>query len=66
MRDEYDFAEAQKGRFYHDGAVLRPPVHLDPDVLEFLSARARSYGLSLSQLVNAMLKQDIELIQAVD
>ena len=66
VRDEYDFSKAQRGRFHHDGAVLAAPLHLDPDVLEFLSARAKSFGLSLSELVNALLRKEIDLITAED
>jgi hypothetical protein len=64
MRDEYDFSNAERGRFHRPGAVLTPPVHLDPEVLEFLTARAKARGVSLSELVNALLKKDIELIEA--
>lgn len=44
MRDEYDFAAAQRGRFSRPDAILSPPVHLAPEVLAFLSARARKRG----------------------
>jgi hypothetical protein len=66
MKDEYDFSRAERGRFYRPNAVLIPPVHLDPEVLAFLSARADARGVSLSDLVNALLKKDIELIEAVE
>jgi len=66
MKDEYDFSKAQRGRFYRPDAVLNPPVHLDPEVLAFLTARAEARGISLSELVNALLKKDIELIEAAE
>jgi len=64
MRDEYDFSKGERGRFHRSDAVLNPPVHLDSEVLEFLTARAKARGISLSELVNALLKKDIELIEA--
>jgi hypothetical protein len=64
MRDEYDFSKGERGRFHRPGAVLNPPVHLDPEVLEFLTARAKARGVSVSELVNTLLKKDIELIEA--
>ena len=64
MRDEYDFSKAERGKFYRHGAMLVPPVHLDPEVLAFLTARAQARGVSLSELVNALLKKSIELIEA--
>ena len=62
MKDEYDFSNAERGRFYRADAVLAPPVLLDPVVLTFLSARAEARGVSLCELVNALLKKGIELI----
>jgi hypothetical protein len=66
MKDEYDFSKAERGKFYRPGAVLIPPVHLDPEVLAFLTARAEARGVSLSELVNALLKKEIELIEAAE
>ena len=66
MKDDYDFSKAERGRFYRADAILTPPVHLDPDVLAFLTARAAARGVSLSELVNALLKKDIELIEAAE
>jgi hypothetical protein len=66
MKDEYDFSKAERGKFYRGDATLVPPVHLDPEVLAFLTARAQARGVSLSELVNALLKKDIELIEAAE
>src|ERR1041385_6242378 len=49
MRDEYDFSQSERGRFYRKDAVLSPPVHLDAYVLTFLTARAAARGLSAGQ-----------------
>ncbi len=65
MKDEYDFSAATRGKFYREGAVLVAPIHLDPEVRAFLAARAAARGKSLSDLVNELLKKDIELIEAV-
>jgi hypothetical protein len=64
MKDEYDFFKAERGRFHRLEAVLTSPVHLDPDVLAFLTSHAEARGVSLSELVNTLLKKDIELIEA--
>jgi hypothetical protein len=66
MKEEYDFSNAERGKFYRADAVLVPPVHLEAEVLAFLSARAAARGVSLSELVNALLKKDIELIEAAE
>ena len=66
MKDEYDFSKAERGKFYRANAALALPVHLDPEVLAFLSAHAQARGISLSQLVNALLRKDIALIEAAE
>jgi hypothetical protein len=64
MKDEYDFLTAKRGKFFREGARLVPPIHLDPEVFDHLSKRALAHGVSLSSLVNTLLKKDIELIDA--
>ena len=64
MKDEYDFSKGQRGKFHREGLELIPPVHLEPDVLKYLQARAEARGTPLSHLVNQLLKKNIELIEA--
>jgi predicted HicB family RNase H-like nuclease len=63
MQPEYDFAGSERGKFYRADAVLVPPVRLEPEVLAYLMARAEARGVSLSRIVNDLLKKDIELIE---
>lgn len=65
MKEEYDFSKAERGKFYRNGIVLVPPVHLEPEILSYLSPLAEARGVSLSALVNELLKKDIELIETV-
>ncbi|WP_038950444.1 hypothetical protein [Bradyrhizobium genomosp. III] len=64
MKDEYDFSAAERGKFFQQGARLVPPVHLEPDVLAYLSELADAKGTSLNELVNTLLKEDIEQLDA--
>ncbi len=66
MKSSYDFSRGERGRFFRPGAVLAPPVHLDTEVLAFLARRAEARGVTLDELVNELLKKDIELIQAAE
>lgn len=59
MLPEYDLSKGVRGKFYRPNAVLVPPVHLDPEVLEILRRRAEQSGVSLNSLVNALLKERI-------
>ena len=63
MKAEYDFSKGVRGKFYRPNLKLIPPVHLDPEVLDYLTARAKAKGTTLNQLVNQLLKKDIELIE---
>lgn len=63
MKDHYDFSKGQRGKFYKPDAVFRLPVYLDERVQDYLSAKAEAKGIDLSELVNDMLKKDIELIE---
>jgi hypothetical protein len=65
MKNGYDFSNAERGKFYRRDAQLISPVHLDPEVLSYLAARAEARGTSLSTLVNELLRKDIELIEAM-
>ena len=60
MKDEYDFTGAVRGKFYRKNAVHIPPVQLEPEVLKYLQARADARGVSLSDLVNELLKKPTE------
>ena len=65
MRPEYDFSKAERGKFFRPDSELRLPVYLDADVQSYLAARAAAKGVPLEELVNALLKQEIQLIESV-
>jgi hypothetical protein len=64
MKDEYDFSKGVRGKFYRPGAKLMLPVYLDHEVQNYLAQRAAQRGVELSELVNDLLRKDIELIEA--
>lgn len=64
MKNEYDFSTAQRGKFYQPELRLIPPVRLEPEVLDYFAKRAESKGTTLNAMLNAMLKKDIEMIEA--
>lgn len=65
MRDEYDFSKGERGKFYKPDATLNLPVYLDDDVRSYLERQAKAKGKELSEIVNEMLKKDIDLVEAV-
>ncbi len=63
MKDEYDFSGAEQGKFYRPIEELDIPIYLDKEVKEFFIERLKEKGekFSLNQLVNSLLKKDIEI-----
>ena len=67
LKREYDFSTAERGKHYAGpGAVFHIPVYLQEDVQSFLLEKAQSKGIPLDQLVNDLLKRDIEAFHALD
>jgi hypothetical protein len=65
MKNEYDFARGERGKFFREGARLSVPVYLDEEVGEYFQARAEAKGLEVSRLVNDLLRREIEIIESV-
>jgi hypothetical protein len=63
MPDEIDFSQGVRGQFYRSNTRLNLPVYLDDDIQSRLARLANDKGMELSELVNALLKKDIELIE---
>jgi hypothetical protein len=65
MKEEYDFSGGERGKFHRPGARMKLPIYLDEDVLRYLRERAEAKGVTLTDLVNDLLKRDIDLVEAV-
>ncbi len=65
MCDEYDFSKGQRGKCYNASAQFNLPVYLEADVQDYFTAKAKSKGIELNQMVNELLKNDIALIEGV-
>jgi hypothetical protein len=65
MKREYDFSRGERAKFYRPSTILRTPVYLDKKVQTYLAERARIKGVEVADLVNQMLKHDIEMVENV-
>ena len=65
MRAHYDFSKGVRGKFHRPDAVFRLPVYLDEKVESYLAAKADAKGVELSELVNDLLRREIEIIESV-
>ena len=64
MKDEYDFSNAEQGKFYRPLEDLDIPIYLDEDVKAFFlkKLKAKNQAFSLNEEVNAILRKDIEVL----
>jgi hypothetical protein len=64
MKPEYDFSKGERGKFFRPDAELRLPVYLDADVQHYLTQRAADKGVPLGEMVNGLLKREIQIIES--
>ena len=63
MRREYDFSKGVRGKFYRKGAEIRLPVYLDNKLQAQVERLARKKGKDIGEIVNELLRKDLELIE---
>ena len=63
MKDEYDFTNAEQGRFYRPLEELDIPIYLDKEVKKFFleNLRDKNSRFSLNEIINSVIKKDIEI-----
>lgn len=66
MKDEYDFSQAVRGKFFRKNLQLIPPLRLEPEVLSFLATKAEKNGTTINQLLNQLLKEDMRELATAD
>ena len=65
MKPEYDFSKGERGKFFRPKAELRLPIYLSAEVQAYLAERAAQKGMPLGEMVNTLLKQEIQMIETV-
>jgi len=65
MKQEYDFSSAERGKFYRPNVKLNLPVYLDEDVRDYLANKAKSKNVEVNEIVNDLLRKDIEMIEGM-
>ena len=63
MKDEYDFTNAEQGKFYRPIEELDIPVYLDKEIRQFFfkSIQSKDKDFSLTKTINALIRKDIEI-----
>lgn len=60
MKDEYDFSNAEQGKFYVPIEAIQIPIYLDQDVMQFLNKKCDFNPKRLNDLINNLLRKEIE------
>ena len=55
MKDEYDFSNAEQGKFYVPVDEIQMPIYLDQDVMQFLNKKCDFNPERLQDLINKLL-----------
>ncbi|MDC8449538.1 MAG: hypothetical protein LV473_14415 [Nitrospira sp.] len=65
MKREYDFSNAVRGKFFRKGAALNFPIYVNGPMHKRLERLAKKKGKPVADLVNQLLKRDLELLEGL-
>lgn len=65
MKKEYDFSQAERGKFYNKTAKFNLPVYLEEETYSFVESVAKKRKTDISAVVNELLKRDMNIIEYV-
>ncbi len=65
MKREYDFSKAVRGKFFRKGAELNFPIYVDGPMHKRFERLAKNKGTPVADLVNQLLKRDMELLESL-
>ena len=63
MKEDYDFSQGERGKFFRPDVELRIPVDLRKDISEFMQKLAEEKGTNVETLVNDWLRRNISLVE---
>ncbi|MBF0236691.1 MAG: hypothetical protein HQM12_03215 [SAR324 cluster bacterium] len=63
MKKEYDFTDAEQGKFYRPIEELDIPIYLDKEIKEYFIKNVgnKDKSFSLNKIINSLIKKDIEI-----
>lgn len=61
MKKEYNFAKAEKGKFYTPAEQIELPIYLDKSIKDFYKNAALLKKIDLNKMVNSILKKEMEI-----
>jgi hypothetical protein len=65
MKEEYDFSNAEQGKFYIPVEDIELPIYLDKNIIDFFNQKSQLTQIDLQSLVNDLISKDIEIARSV-
>ncbi len=65
MRNHYDFSKGERGKFHQVEAKINLPIYLDAEVMAFVEEIARNRECEVAEVVNELLRGDMQLAKAM-
>jgi len=65
MKKEYDFSKGKRDKFYNPKVKINLPIYLAPDIEAFIRKQAEKKNKDAEEIVNELLRRDIENIQSI-
>lgn len=63
MKQEYDFSNAERGKFFKSSAKMHLPIYLEADIETFFRSIADKKNKDAVSLINELLRRDMENIR---
>ena len=65
MKEEYDFSNAERGKFFRPGVTLNIPIYLEADNMAFVEKLAEKKQADVTRIVNDLIRSDRQLAKVL-
>ena len=65
MKQEYDFSEGERGKFYRPDIKFNIPIYLDEEVIAFIENIANKRDTDFSSVANQLIRDNMQLAEAI-
>ncbi len=65
MKEEYDFSNGERGKFYKPDTKLNLPVYLDEEAFTFVKKVAKAKKSNISFVVNQLIHSGMQIAETI-
>ncbi len=65
MKEEYNFSDGERGKFFNKDIKLNLPIYLDDEVMAFIERIAKKKNQDISSVVNQLLRSGMQIADVV-